>query len=442
VIRLCCVHLSVCCVLLCGRTAGADTSDFEVSGATISAYPIALAVLPTKTAANQLEALRTSLGRKLDITAMFKVLDPHAFLAKADEGDDVKSINFQAWRDVAARGLVKLRIDVSTVTYSLFDAGLGKPIDRATFAFTSGQAEALSGPIADRIIEKLSGEPGPFNSRLVFVRKEGRDKSLWVAEPDGTRARRITKRGTLNILPTWDHQGRAVYFTSYARGTPDLYRVLPTGGRWTAVSRREGLNTGAAVSPSSVTVGGKTYARLIALSLSKDGNSEIYLLDEGGRIVKRLTNHWGIDTSPSWSPDSRRIAYVSNRGGSPQIYTVSVASGARQRLTFQGNYNQTPAWSPKGDLVAFTGRDERNVFDVFTVNVNTLKIRRLTQDQGHNEEPSWAPNGRLIAFTSTRGGSSPRIWIMREDGRNARLLNKAMGAAITPRWSPFLPARK
>jgi TolB protein len=420
----------------------ATAADFEVSGATISAYPIALAALPAKNRAADLEALRDSLARKLQITAMFKVLDPHAFLAKPNEGDRAEAIDFQAWRDVAARGLVKLRIDVSTVTFTLFDTEVGKQLDRATYALEAGRAARLSGAIADRIIEKLSGEPGPFNSRLVFVRKEGRDKSLWVAEPDGSDPRRVTAPGTLNILPNWDHEGRALYFTSYARGTPDLYRVAASGGRWTAISRREGLNTGAAVSPGPVRLGKKTYARLIALSLSKDGNSEIYLLDEGGRIVKRLTNHWGIDTSPSWSPDSRRIAYVSNRGGSPQIYAVDVASGARQRLTFQGNYNQTPAWSPKGDLIAFTGRDERNVFDLFTLDVSTLKVRRLTQDQGNNEEPSWAPNGRLVAFTSTRGAAGPRIWIMREDGRHARLLNPAIGTAITPRWSPFLPPRR
>ena len=229
-----------------------------------------------------------------------------------------------------------------------------------------------------------------------------------------------------------------MYFTSYAGGRPDLYLAGINGGPWKAISRQKGLNTGATLSPGKVQIGGTTYPRLLALSLSKDGNSEIYLLKPGGAIVARLTNHWGIDSSPTWSPDGKKVAFVSNRGGSPQIYTITLTTKTLRRMTFQGNYNQTPAWSPRGDLIAFTGRDERNVFDLFTVDAQTQKVTRLTQSQGHNEEPSWAPNGRLIVFTSTRAGQGPRLYVMREDGRHHRLLNTKLGEATTPRWSGFI----
>ena len=104
-----------------------------------------------------------------------------------------------------------------------------------------------------------------------------------------------------------------------------------------------------------------------------------------------------------------------------------------RRITWVGNYNTTPDWSPKGDLIAFTARDERNVFDIFTVNVNSGEVTRLTQDQGHNREPSWAPDGRYLVFESTRDGKQPRLYLMNQDGRWQTRLSSTPGLK-TPTW--------
>ena len=104
-----------------------------------------------------------------------------------------------------------------------------------------------------------------------------------------------------------------------------------------------------------------------------------------------------------------------------------------KRLTFQGDYNQTPAWSPKGDAIAFTARDERNVFDIFTVRVSDSVITRLTQNQGNNEEPTWSPDGRYLAFTSTRTGRS-EVYLSNPDGRFQRKLSTRDGVYLTPSW--------
>jgi TolB protein len=106
-----------------------------------------------------------------------------------------------------------------------------------------------------------------------------------------------------------------------------------------------------------------------------------------------------------------------------------------RRLTFQGKYNTTPAFSPRGDVIAFTGRDERNVMDIFTVNVTSKVVVRLTQDAGNNEEPSYAPNGRLIVFTSTRTGTR-RLFVMTADGNNQLPLPIQPGGEDTPDWGP------
>jgi TolB protein len=159
-------------------------------------------------------------------------------------------------------------------------------------------------------------------------------------------------------------------------------------------------------------------------------------MNSDGTGLKRLTNEWAIDSSPSWSPDSKQIAFVSSRWGDPHIFVMNADGSNVRRVTDRGTYNQTPDWSPRGDLIAFTARDERNVFDIFTVNPNTKEIRRLTQDQGNNEEPSFSPDGNLVAFTSTREGTS-QLWVMAADGSNQKRLTKA-GGYSTPAWSPYL----
>ena len=101
-------------------------------------------------------------------------------------------------------------------------------------------------------------------------------------------------------------------------------------------------------------------------------------------MLARLTNHPAIDSSPAFSPDGSQLAFVSSRQGSPQIFVMPAGGGAARRVTFQGKYNQTPRWNPRSDKqqIAFTGRDERGVFDVFVLDVKTGKIDRVTPGSG------------------------------------------------------------
>ena len=154
------------------------------------------------------------------------------------------------------------------------------------------------------------------------------------------------------------------------------------GGRARRVSKQPGLNTGASWSPDG---------RSIALTLSYEGNSELYRISpDDGRILARLTQSPAIDSSPSFSPDGAQIAFVSNRQGSPQIFVMSSSGGGAKRVTFQGKYNQTPRFNPRTDKpqIAFTGRDESGVFDVFILDVKTQQDRsHLTQGQGLEPGP-------------------------------------------------------
>jgi TolB protein len=148
--------------------------------------------------------------------------------------------------------------------------------------------------------------------------------------------------------------------------------------------------------------------------------------------MARLTNSPANDLSASLSPGGDQIAFVSDRQGTPQIYLMSSAGGAAKRLTYQGNYNQTPRFCPRKEtpLIAFTGRDERYVFDVFVYDMRTGKIDRVTQGPGSNFDPAWSPDGRLLVYASSRGG----LFVKNLQTQKEFQIYK--GGAKHPSWGP------
>ena len=368
----------------------------------------------------------------LEIAGLFELLNPKSFLENPNtSGITESTTNFTEWLQVGAEGLVKggfwINGEKVKADLRLFDVALGKEMLAKTYEVDIGDFRPMVHTFADSIVSFFTKEQGIFSTKIVAVRRLNKTKHIYLMDFDGKNGHTLVENSNLNLLPAWAPDGKSVYFTSYISGNPDLYETKSTpGGDMKKISGYRGLNVGV-----SASLDGKR----IALTLSKDGNSEIYVMNGGGGRLIRVTHSWGIDTSPSWAPDSKRIAFVSDRSGSPQIYVTEMGTGMATRLTFQGNYNQSPAWSPKDGKVAFCGRDERLVFDLFLVDVETREITRLTQDQGNNEDPSWSPDGRHLVFSSTRKGES-KLFIMNADGTNQRIITRGKGAFSTPDWSP------
>jgi TolB protein len=377
------------------------------------------------------EALTGTIQRDLKLTGVFNMIDKAAFLV--DPAKEGMTPDYTAWFNVGTQGLIKagyrIEGDKATVDLRLFsvDGGkqvkLPKPYDGTAVLPIKGRSlRNHAHGFVNEVVRYYTKSPGFFNSQILFVKRAGKGKELYMVSPDGYGETRLTKAGGINMLPSIG--GGAIWFTSFRAGGPHVFKLQ--GGKTTRFSSRKGINTGAVLSPDGSGV---------ALTLSKDGNAEIYLLDpKSGEVKKRLTNSWGIDTSPAWSPDGKRIAFVSNRHGSPQVWVMNADGSNQKRITFQGDYNQTPDWSPKGNKIVFTARDERNVFDLFTINLGTGQVERLTQNQGNNEEPTWSPDGRYIAFTSTRSGTS-KLYLMTADGRIQNQISTGKGSYFTPFWA-------
>jgi TolB protein len=409
----------------------------KISDPNFRPYPIAIADIKdvNGTAADLARQGTETLRFDLGIAGVFKVLDPRSFIADSkQEGLSGASINFSDWINVGAEGLIKVGIYRSgkqiAMEGHLFDVASGKELLHKKYKGNAAGLRKMAHRFADAVVRHFTGSPSVFFTKIVFAKRTRREsKEICIMDFDGRNERCVVKNGAINLLPAWS-AGDGVYYSSYLHGGPHLYLYDLKKKKSRVISKSPGLNIGASASPDG---------KAVALTLSRDDNSEIYVLNADGSRPRRLTRAWAIDSSPSWSPDARRISFVSERSGNPQVYMMKSDGSGAKRLTFQGNYNQTPDWSPRGDFILFNARDERLVYDIFKINWTTGEIVRLTQDQGNNEHPTFAPNGELVVFTSTRTGES-KLYIMSADGTNQRQISRGKGEYTTPEWGPW-PAK-
>ena len=417
-----------------GRSASSDGIDVEVEQGGVvliqMAVPRAINQQGEVDTFGLTEALSGTVQRNLMLSSFFNVLKPAQIIAKSDQ-EGLKPV-YKDWFNSGAQGLVKIgyrkngnQVIVDFRLYSVEGSEqvrLPKPFDGPIKTEAAvKKLRTLAHQFCNEVIGYYTKKKGFFGSQIVFVKAGRRSKAIYTMSADGIEEKALTGGRGINMLPSMG-AGR-LYFTSFRNGGPHAFRLGSANTK--AFAAYSGLNTGAVLSPDGSSV---------AITLSKDGNPEIYLLHpDTGRVKKRLTRSEAIDTSPAWSPDGQRIAFVSDRHGSPQIFVMNADGSGVERLTFQGDYNQTPDWNPTSNLIAFTARDERAVFDIFTVDAGTKEIKRLTQNQGNNEEPTWSPDGRFIAFSSTRSGTA-KMYLMDVTGRYQHKLSTGKGAYLTPFW--------
>lgn len=362
--------------------------------------------------------------RDLDVAGLFRLLDPVSFPDTLQK----EGLTFSSalWSQVGAQGVAKIQLSrengAIALEARLYQVGRG---DDAvlTRTYRGTELRPLVHAWANDVIAVFTGQRGIFGSRIAFA-TVGKNSEIASVGMDGAEMKVLTQMGAPTMLPAYSPTGGQIAFTSFLNGGADLWVVSASGGRARRISDRDGMNTGAAWFPG----GGSLVA-----TLSFEGNAELYKISaKDGSIQARLTRSPAIDLSASVSPDGSKIAFVSDRQGTPQIFIMSAAGGEAKRLTFQGSYNQTPQFCPRADvpMIAFTGRDEKLVFDVFTYDLRTNKIERMTQNQGSNSDPSWSPDCRLLVYSSTRGG----LFVLNPQTRRETQIWK--GGARNTSWGP------
>ncbi|MGE0825136.1 MAG: Tol-Pal system beta propeller repeat protein TolB [Candidatus Binatia bacterium] len=414
-------------LVICGLAAGNAQGqiNLQISKEGGQNLPIALAALQGTGRGAERELSNDFieiLGHDLDLSGYFRVIDG---TDGADEAEGVvpEEINFQNWSARGALALVKGSLSVVggevTLEARLFDVAQHKQLGGKRYRGGQGDVRRMAHRFADEILLLLTGERGPFDSRIAFVsnRSGGRAKELYLTDLSGRQITALTRDRSLSVGPSWDPSSSMIAYCSYRRGGPYPYILDVQTGQQRRLSSVVGYS-GGRWSPDG---------SMIAVSLEQDGNSDLFLLSSSGEVMRRLTDDPGIDVSPTWSPDGKQIAFCSGRRGGPQIYVMDVANGNLRRLTFRGDYNTSPMWSPKGDLIAYTSRS--GGFRVMVIPVKGGEPREIAR----GEDPSWSPDGRYLVF-----GHRGRLVVARKDGQSIKELTRGGGDDTSPTWSPHL----
>jgi len=382
---------------------------------------------------NFARAVPEIIGNDLRFSALFAVASTPPLPATPDGIRQEFTHLQQAGAHAAMHGLMRVDGQRLTIEFRLYD--LTNPdfrliASKMFWVEPLADHRRLAHRIADEVVYQFTGDRGIAETKIAYVSQVGTNKELVMIDYDGFNQAPLTNLHSTSMSPAWSPVDSSVAFTSFFKGYPYLFRIFPFNPRRRSqdpelMSAWPGINTSPAWAPDG---------RVIALTLSKSGNPDIFSLRVGTSDFRQLTNNRGIDTDPSWSPTGREIAFTSDRSGSPQIWIMGAEGGNARRLTFGGSYDTQPRWSPRGDTIAFTRRSSSG-FDLWAINPDGSNARPLTQNNGSNEAASWAPNGRHIVFSSSRGGRS-QLYTMLADGTEQQPLTRDRGEASSPTWSP------
>lgn len=372
--------------------------------------------------------MRDVLAFDLGASGYFAPLENLDFVDETEADDrNLGRIKFQEWIALGSELLVKGVCEATASELSIeavvYDVEQGSAIFGRRYAGEPAKWREAIHKLSDDIVQQITGERGIASTKIAYVSNVTGLKEIYVMDYDGANRVRVTRSEKMALYPDWFPGSERLIHTAYSDQGQEVRSIGLRGGT-TEIASFPGLNAFAAVSPNGSDV---------ALSLSRDGNTEIYRLRVDGTQPRRLTFGRSTESSPCWSPDGRRIAFVSDRSGSPQIYVMSSTGGAAERVTFQGRYNTSPDWSPKGGLLAFTSQVD-GVFQICTVDVDTKEIIRLTTGGTPKEDPSWAPDGRHLVYSARSGGKSDLYMFDIYELEPVRLTSGA-GDYLSPAWS-------
>ena len=341
---------------------------------------------------------------------------------------------YRDWRAIAAEYVLIGRVSVGSqvrIDFQLFDTTRQASVESGTVTGAVTELRMLAHRVSDKIYERLTGIPGAFATRLLYVsvtrNPSGKDfYRLTLSDSDGRRPIVLLEGRDPILSPTWSPDGQEVAYVSFETSRPAIYRQnLSTGAR-EQLTNFTGLNNSPAWSPDGNTM---------ALVLSKDGNPDIYLLNLTSRALTRLTRHFAIDTEPTWMPDGKSLLFTSDRGGRPQIYRYDLRTQKIDRVTFEGAYNARARVAQDGRNVALVhqreGRYHIAVFDLVTDRLTVLTETSL------DESPSIAPNGSIVLYATKRGEHSI-LGAVAVDGGVRFSLPSREGSVQEPAWSPYV----
>ena len=406
--------------------------EIDVNKGTIEPLPIAVTdFLSGSGIGAEIASIVTADLRR---SGLFAPVDKGAFIEKISNPD--ASPRFEDWRVINAQALVTGRVTEEAdgrlrAEFRLWDTFAGQQLTGEQFFATKANSRRVAHIIADAIYERLTGEKGYFDTRIVFVDESGprnqRRKRLAIMDQDGANLRYLSEGRSIELTPRFSPSRQEITYMSYERESqPSVYLLQIETGQREPLGAYNGMSFSPRFSPDG---------QRVILSLENNGVSNIYTMDVRSRQITRLTQTNAIDTSPSYSPDGSKVVFTSDRAGREQLYVMGADGSNPTRISFGDGMYWTPVWSPRGDLIAFT-KQTGGEFQIGVMRTDGSGERILSAGN-LQEGPTWAPNGRVIMFQRQEpGAGGPKLFSVDLTGRNEQQI-PTPNYASDPAWSPL-----
>lgn len=399
----------------------------EVSGTGLTQLPIAVAAFKGNEGMTQ--KIANIVQADLERSGQFRAVDPAGAVLDENSRPDLPGWRKQGADALLTGSVTRVGDDRYEVRFRLWDSVRAQDLGGQSHAAPASELRRVAHRIADAVYEKLTGEKGVFATRIAYVTKTASIYNLWVADSDGEGAQSALRSLEPIISPSWAPNGNQLAYVSFESRKPVVYVHDVDTGKRRLVANFKGSNSAPAWSPD-----GKT----LALTLSRDGGSQLFLLDLGTSSAepRRLAASTAIDTEPVFTADGRFIYFVSDRGGSPQIYKIAATGGNAERITFTGNYNISPTLSPDGRWLAYISR-VAGAFKLQIQDLSSGQVIALTETMA-DENPSFAPNSRMLIYATQQQGREALMTTTIDGKVKARLAGQS-GDLREPDWGPLVP---
>jgi TolB protein len=428
-------------ISLCTSEIFAEDLRIKINSGQVEPLPIAIANF------TGLDAKSSEIGRQIsDVitnnlvrSGQFKAVESAAFIAPPTS-PSVRP-DFSDWTPLGIKALISgsakaINENQMEIEFRLWDVIAETDLVGLRLSVDSNSWRRVAHIISDEIFQRLSGDTGYFDTRIVYVAESGlqnkRIKRLAIMDQDGENHQYLTDGSFLVLTPRFSPTSQEITYLAYYKNEPRVYIFNLETGQQELLGSFPGMTFAPRFAPS----GDK-----IIMSLAERGVTDIYEMNLNTQEVRRLTNSSSIDTSPSYSPDSSKIVFNSDRGGAQQLYIMDKNGAKVKRISYGEGRYATPVWAPKGKLIAFT-KMFKNKFYIGVMAPDGSGERLLAE--GYLVEgPTWAPNGRVLMYfkqdAPVDNGKSSNVNLYKVDitgFREERILTPSDGS--DPAWSPLL----
>ena len=300
---------------------------------------------------------------------------------------------------------------------------------RSRLAVVSAAACAV-GLVAGPVPAAQASYPGD-NGRLVFGMVDSTGRHVYSVLPNGHDPRQLTDGPFVDLCAAYSPDGRSITFCSNRSGSFEIWTMTAQGH-----NLRQLTHVGFASFPDYSPNGDR-----IAFDgqVADDPHDELFVMNRDGSDLHQITSGTGNNDWPAWSPDGRRLAFISDRTGVEQVFTTRPDGTGQTQLTFQPiAHDQLPDWRPNGEQIAYTQGDPGVDEKIWVMNADGSAQHRVSSGSADDFGPAWAPDGERIAFVRDFGNGDRPVVVMPAHGGTARPVYDRTGAVIqfVPGWQP------